>query len=275
MENPKKGMAGWLKVVIALVVVAAIGAVGYFGATGEFFQGMSFSKSSTDVPTSGGTSKATPIATPITTTVTTTLLPADPKWAYLDRVGSGAFNFLDDDYLYQAIEPAVAKDPLLVFKLKNDGGKYFDLLNLAIKPSTTTYSSCTIGLSAKWNRCNNITKVGVANLSSGASLYLLDFNSSGSIIKADKVANDNNRDNIFYGNEFTQVVRVNGGEEKVLVIVKDTQIVNTLSPYNNPDHLSGWVELQETALAVRDADGVNLYPSKMSGGATVQDIKFR
>lgn len=48
MENKKKGMAGWLKLVIALAVVATVGAVGYFGATGGLFQGDSFTVSKLD-----------------------------------------------------------------------------------------------------------------------------------------------------------------------------------------------------------------------------------
>jgi len=47
----KKGMAGWLKVVIAVVVVAAIGAVGYFGATGDLFQGSMFKRPTVNMET--------------------------------------------------------------------------------------------------------------------------------------------------------------------------------------------------------------------------------
>jgi len=41
-EPKKKGIAGWLKVLIAVVVICLIGAVVYYGVTGELFQGKSF-----------------------------------------------------------------------------------------------------------------------------------------------------------------------------------------------------------------------------------------
>jgi hypothetical protein len=236
MKKNKKGMAGWFKILIAVAVVAVVGAVGYFGATGELFQGRSFKMKAPVSKLTTTTIETTKTTEPIKTTEIQKTLNQDFQVKPLDTTISVDTKSLkslptlafSDIYGYGQI-PSEIGEVARFSVLSNDlaGGSLYDF--------SFKFTGC-LGTSSNLPKSTLYLVKGNHYDQVGFSRWNLETNK-------DYMAIDSNGDGVFSQSEFPNLAGVNVPGTYVVVMdtisctfdsnMPDSSTVQILNPQNS------------------------------------------
>lgn len=242
MKTKKGNKKGLVVGILAVFVVAVIGVIGYMGAQGDWFQGMSFFKSRTSSVTQVTKVPATTTTTqlaPVNITVTT---PPNVVYRFLDRTGGiGGL----ENLIYEASEPGLQNDVVMVFELENKGGGYAELDSLTVNTTPLQYTNCstTAGIINSKTKTCDLEDIPVAV---GGSLVMLNKDANNYTL----INRDADKNGVFIpiNKSWTGL---KAGEKKTFAIFNDTR---AWASYGK-NHSIGKTNIIRTLTTLKDANG--------------------